>query len=62
MLASAELMEILKENETRAYSHHTKSKLIDLYIFERGLIPEKMLQEQAKKDIDPKYNYLMQIR
>ena len=40
MLTSAELMEILKENEIRGYFHYTKSKLIDLLI-KRGLIPEK---------------------
>ena len=34
----AELMEILNANETRGYSHYTKSKLIDLLI-KRGLIP-----------------------
>ena len=36
-----ELMEILKANEIRGYSHYTKSKLIDLLI-KRGLIPENM--------------------
>ena len=40
MSTSAELMEILKANEIRAYSHCTKSKLIDLLI-KRGLIPEE---------------------
>ena len=35
----AELIEILKANEIRGYSHYTKSKLIDLLI-KRGLIPE----------------------
>ena len=52
-----ELMEILRANEIRGYSHYTKSKLIDLLI-KRGLIPEKYgnnKQEKAKKDIDPKY-------
>ena len=53
---SAELMEILKDNEIRGYSHYTKSKLIDLLI-KKGLISEKYgtnKQEKAKKDIDPK--------
>ena len=36
----AKLMEILKANEIRGYSHYTKSKLIDLLV-KRGLIPEK---------------------
>ena len=44
-----ELMEILKANEIRGYSHYTKSKLIDL-IFKRGLIPEKSdTNKQVKK-------------
>ena len=38
----AELMEILKANEIRGYSHHTKSKLINL-LFKRGLTPENMV-------------------
>ena len=56
----AELIEILKENEIREYSHYTKSKLIDLLI-KKGLIPAKygrFKQENAKTDIDPKYNFL----
>ena len=44
----AELMEILKENEIRGYSHYTKSKLIDL-LFKRGLIPENMVLINKKK-------------
>ena len=51
----AELMEILKANETRGYSHYTKSKFIDLLI-KRGLIPEKYdtnKKVKAWKDIDP---------
>ena len=59
----AELMEILKANEIRGYSHYAKSKLIDL-LFKRGLIPEKYgnnKQENAKNDIHPKYNFLRQI-
>ena len=35
----AELMEILKANEIRGYSHYTKWKLIDLLV-KRELIPE----------------------
>ena len=64
MLTSAELMEILKNNEIRGYSHYTKSKRIDL-LPKRGLIPEKYgtnKQEKAKKNIDPNYNFLRQIR
>ena len=40
MSTYAELIEILKANEIRGYSHYTKSKLIVL-LFKRGLIPEK---------------------
>ena len=36
----AELMEILKDNQIRRYSHYTKSKFIDLLV-KRGLIPEQ---------------------
>ena len=64
MQTYAELMEILTANEIRGYSHYIKSKVIDL-LFKRGLIPEKYgtnKQEKVKKDIDPKYNFLRQIR
>ena len=64
MPAYAALMEILKANEIRGYTHYTKSKLIDLLI-KRGIIPEKYAnnkQVKAKKDINPKYNFLRQIR
>ena len=57
-------MEILKDNQIRGYFHYNKSKLIDLLI-KRGLIPEQYgtnKQEKAKKDIDPKYIFLRQIR
>ena len=59
----AQLMEILKANEIRRYSHYTKSKLVD-FLGERGLMPEKCdtsIQEKSKKDIDPKYIFLWQI-
>ena len=36
----AELMEILKANEIRGYSHYTNSKLIALLV-KIGLIPER---------------------
>ena len=52
----AELMEILKANKIRGYSHYTKSKLIDL-LYKRGMIPEKYgtnKQEKAMKNIDLK--------
>ena len=64
MPTCAEVMEILKANEIRRYSHYTKSKHIDLLV-KRWLIPEKHgnnKQEQIMKDIDPKYSFLRQIR
>ena len=63
MTTSAKLKEILKDNQIRGYSHYTKSKLIDLLV-KRGLIPEKYetnKQIKAKKDVDPKYNFLREI-
>ena len=44
----AEIMEILKANEVRGYSHYTKSKLIELLV-KRGLIPEKHGKIKKKK-------------
>ena len=60
----AELIEILKANDISGYSHYTKSRLIDL-LFKGGLIPKQCgtnKQEKAKKEIDPKYIFLRQIR
>ena len=60
MLSIAQLNEILKENQIKGYSHYTKSKRIDLSE-KRGLIHEKYetnKQVKAKKDIEPKYNFL----
>ena len=60
----AELIEILKANKIRGYSHYTKSTLIDLLI-KRGLILEKYdanKQVKARYDIYPKYYFLKQIR
>ena len=60
----AELMEILKDNQITGYSHYTISKVIDLLV-KRGLIPEQYVtnkQVKEKKDIDPKCNFLSQIR
>ena len=44
----AELMEILKANETRGYFHYSKSKFIDLLV-KRGLIPEKHGKHKQEK-------------
>ena len=59
-----ELTEIPKANEIRGYSHYTKSKHID-FLIKRELIPDKYdnnKQVNARKDIDPKYYFLTQIR
>ena len=48
MPTCAELMEILKDNQIKGYSHYTKSKLIDLLV-KRGLIPEKHGKINMKK-------------
>ena len=63
MPTSAQLREILKQNQIKGYSHDIKSKLIDLLI-KKWVIPEKYdanKQVKAKKDIDPNYIYLRQI-
>ena len=60
----AQLVAIQKANEIRGYSHYIKSKLVDL-LGERWLIPEKydiIIQDKSKKDIDPKFIFLRQIR
>ena len=44
----AELMEILKANDIRGYSHYIKTKLIDLLI-KRGLIPGQYANNNKKK-------------
>ena len=48
MPTSAELIEILKENEIRGYFNYTKSIFIDL-LFKRGLIPEKYGTNRQEK-------------
>ena len=53
----AELMEILKANETRGYSHYTKAKFIDLVV-KRGLIPKNMVKINNTKN-DKGYRSLL---
>ena len=60
----AQLVANLKANEIRGYSHYSKSKLVNL-LGERELMPEKydiIIQDKSKKDIEPKYIFLRQIR
>ena len=63
MPTNAELMEILKVNDIKGYSHYTTSKLVDLFV-KRGLISEKHgnKKQENMKDINPKYNFLRHIR
>ena len=49
MLTYAKLMDILKANEIRGYSHYTKWKLID-FIVKRGLTPEIRCTNKPKKN------------
>ena len=44
----AELIEILKANDIRGFSHYTKSKLIDILV-KIGLIPEKHGKNKQEK-------------
>ena len=43
----AQLMEILKANKIRGYSHYTKTNLVDL-LGERGLMPENLILVSKK--------------
>ena len=61
---------MLKNNKIRRYLHYNKSVLIDVLI-KRGLLPDTMNittitslpdRENAKKEINPKYNFLKQLR
>ena len=64
MPTSAELTEILKQNQIWGCSYYTKSKLIVLLV-KRALIPKKYCtnnQAKAKNDTYPKYIFLRQIR
>ena len=59
-----------KENKIRGYIHHNKSELVDVLV-KRGLLSDTMNittitplpeQENTKKEINPKYNFLKHIR
>ena len=70
MISFTELRAMLKENKIRAYLHYNKSELVDVSV-KRGLLPDTMNittitslpeWENTKKEINPKYNFLKQIR
>ena len=61
---------MLKEKKIRGYLHYNKSELIDVLI-KRGLLPETINittitsqteRENTKKERNPKYNFLNDIR
>ena len=61
---------MLKENKIRGYFQYNKSELVDMLV-KRGLLPETIKittinsipeREDAKKEINPKYNFLKHIR
>ena len=70
MISLTELRAMLKENKIRGYLHYNKSDLVDVLV-KRGLLPEIIKittitslpeREDTKKEINPKYNCLKQIR
>ena len=70
MIRLTELRSILKKNKTRWYLHYIKSELID-ELMKRILLPETIntttitslpYEENTKKEINPKYNFLKHIR
>ena len=70
MISLTELRAMLKDNKIRGYLHYNKSELVDVLV-KRGLLPDTMNittitslpeRENAKKEINPKYNFLKHIR
>ena len=70
MTSLTELRAMLKKNYIRWYLHYNKSELIDVLI-KRGLLPETINitpttalreRENTKKERNPKYNFLYNIR
>ena len=70
MISLTQLRAMLKENKRRGYLHYNKSELVDVLV-KRGLLPETMNittitslleQENPKKEINHKYNFLKHIR
>ena len=70
MISLTALKAMLKENKIRGYLHNNKSELVDVLV-KRELLPETIkittitslsARENTKKEINPKYNFLKQIR
>ena len=70
MTSLRELTAMLKENNIRGCLHYNKPELVDVLV-KRGLIPEIIKittstslpkRKDTKKERNPKYNFLKQIR
>ena len=70
MINLTKLRAMLKENKIRGYLHYRKSELVDVLV-KRGLLPDTINittitslpeRENTKKETNPKYNFLKQIR
>ena len=70
MISLTELRAMLKEKKIGGYLHYNKSELVDVLV-KRGLLPAIIKittitslheREDTKKEINPKYNFLKQIR
>ena len=70
MIRLKELRTMLKENNIRGCLHYNKPELVDV-LFKSGLLPEIIKittitsppeRGDAKKEINPKYNFLKHIR
>ena len=70
MISLKEVRAMLKENNIRRCLHYNKPELLDVLV-KRGLLPEIIKittitsppeREDAKKEINPKYNFLKHIR
>ena len=69
MISVKELRAMLKENNIRGCLHYNEPELVDVLV-KRGLLPEIIKittiisppeREDAKKEINPKYNFLKHI-
>ena len=70
MISLTELRAMLKENKIRGYLYYNKSDHVDV-IVKRGWLPEIIKittitslpeREDTKREINPKYNFLKDIR
>ena len=69
MISLKELRAVIKENKIRGCLHYNKPELVEVLV-KRGLLPEIIKistitsppeREDAKKEINPKYNSLKHI-